>query len=241
MIRKSYLILLFTLSMSMIATAQSLPSISPSLTAVDATGKEESGTSFTGSAPIEVHFYGGVEHADGWTAHYEWRFYHEDDLTEPYLVRNNEEETTFTFTEAGTHYVMLYATFTQGSDVQEYTEEYWATATPLTISASESKLEMPNAFSPNNDKRNDLYKPKDGYQSIVEFHGYIYNRWGQLLFEWTDPSTGWDGTHNGHPVKEGVYFCLVKARGADGRVFNIRRDVNLLRGFRENTSTAVTE
>ena len=100
---------------------------------------------------------------------------------------------------------------------------------------------MPNAFSPNDDKRNDLYKPKDGYQSIVEFHGYIYNRWGQLLFEWTDPSTGWDGTHNGHPVKEGVYFCLVKARGADGRVFNIRRDVNLLRGFRENTSTAVTE
>ena len=49
-----------------------------------------------------------------------------------------------------------------------------------------SSLLMPNAFSPNGDGINDIYKPKDGYRNIEEFHAYIYNRWGQKLYEWTD-------------------------------------------------------
>ena len=72
----------------------------------------------------------------------------------------------------------------------------------------------------------------------VEFHGYIFNRWGQKLFEWTDVSQTWDGTYNGSPCKDGVYFVLVKARGADGKEYNIRRDVNLIRNYNETTSTS---
>ena len=131
--------------------------------------------------------------------------------------------------------MVLYAIFTRGDDTIEYTDEYWSTADPISVSISESKLEMPNAFSPNGDGINDIYKAKDGYQSLVEFHAYIFNRWGQKLFEWTDPSQGWDGTYNGKDVKQGVYFVLVKAKGADGRTFTIRRDVNLLRGYTEKS------
>ena len=39
-------------------------------------------------------------------------------------------------------------------------------------------------------------------------------------------------------MKEGVYFVLVKAKGADGIEYNIRRDVNLLRGYIESTSSS---
>ena len=98
-----------------------------------------------------------------------------------------------------------------------------------------STLIMPNAFSPNNDKINDVYMVKS-YQNIVEFHAYIFNRWGQKLYELTDLEGGWDGTYRGNDVKQGTYFVLVKAKGADGQTYNIRKDVNLLRGYTEGTS-----
>ena len=88
---------------------------------------------------------------------------------------------------------------------------------------AESKLSFPNAFSPNGDGKNDKFIVKE-CQNIGEFHAYIFNRWGQ------------NGTHNGTPVKEGVYFLLCKAKGTDGRTYNIRKDVNLLRGYNEGTN-----
>jgi gliding motility-associated-like protein len=100
-----------------------------------------------------------------------------------------------------------------------------------------SILVMPNTFTPNNDQINDVYKVKS-YQNIVEFHAYIFNRWGQKLYEWTNLEGGWDGTYRGNNVKQGTYFVLVKAKGADGQDYNIRKDVNLLRGYTEGTSNS---
>ena len=98
-----------------------------------------------------------------------------------------------------------------------------------------SRLIMPNAFSPNHDTINDVYKVKE-HQNIVEFRATIFNRWGQKLYEWSNIEGGWDGTYRGKDVKQGTYFVLVKARGADGQTYTIRKDVNLLRGYTEGTS-----
>ena len=112
----------------------------------------------------------------------------------------------------------------------------------MLITITESQLEMPNAFSPNDDGINDVYRAKqDKYKSIVEFHAYIFNRHGQKLYEWTDITKGWDGKYNGSPVKDGVYFVYVKARGADGVEYNIRRDVNLIRDHNQTTSSSSNE
>ena len=216
--------------------AQQMPSINPTGTFTPSTGEaSEDVTSFQGSAPIVAHFKANAENTNGWTTYYEWRFTKEGENS-PYLVRY-EQDTEYTFTSAGTHRIILYAIFTQGTDTVAFTKEYWAENVPITVSISESKLEFPNAFSPNGDGINDIYKAKDGFQSITDFHAYIYNRWGQLLYEWTNPSEGWDGKYKGQDVKQGVYFCLVKAKGADGRTFNIKRDVNLLRGYTEGTNS----
>lgn len=40
----------------------------------------------------------------------------------------------------------------------------------------------------------------------------------------------------GKDVAQGVYFVLVKAKGADGKEYNIKRDVNLLRGYTEGVT-----
>lgn len=197
--------------------------------------EEEEAESFSGSAPMTATFYANPENTDGWTEYYEWRFTYEGNDS-PYLIRY-EEDTSYTFTASGTTNVVLYAIFTNDTGSVEYTEDYWSYTTPITVSISESKLEFPNAFSPNSDGINDIYKAKDGYQSIVEFKAAIYNRWGQKLYEWTDISGGWDGTYHGKAVAQGTYFVHVSAKGADGRKFNIKRDVNLLRGYTEDTST----
>ena len=106
---------------------------------------------------------------------------------------------------------------------QEVDEEYG------NISGEASQLTFPNAFSPNGDGNNDLYQAKT-CQNIVEFRATIINRWGHKLYEWSDPAGGWDGTSGGRNVADGVYFVIVKAKGADGKDYHIRKDVNLLRG-----------
>lgn len=214
---------------------ENMPAISPTATITTATGETQEVTEYSGSAPLQVHFATNVENPEGYEAYYEWRFYKEGtSIEEPYLVRH-EEETDFTFNEAGGHCIALIAYFMNGNDtIVKYDTDYWMDATPIRISISTSKLDFPNAFSPNGDGMNDIYRAKTDYQSIVEFKAVIYNRWGQKLYEWNNPAGGWDGTYKGNPVKQGVYYVQVTAKGADGRRFNIKKDVNLLRTF-DNT------
>jgi len=231
-------LLLLVLCTALQAYADEVPTIDPQATFTTDEG-EETGTSYSGSAPLTVVFHANAENVGMYTPHYEWRFTKEGE-TQPYLVRY-EEETEYTFTEAGSHRIVLYATFINGNDTVAYTKDYWQDAQPITIQISESKLEMPNAFSPNGDGINDIYRAKNNYQSIVEFDAYIFNRWGQKIYEWHDPAGGWDGKFNGKDVKQGVYFVLVKAKGADGRKYNIKKDVNLLRGYTESNGVNSVE
>lgn len=231
-------LLLLVLCTTLQAYADEVPTIDPQATFTTDEG-EETGTSYSGSAPLTVVFHANAENVGMYTPHYEWRFTKEGE-TQPYLVRY-EEETEYTFTEAGSHRIVLYATFINGNDTVAYTKDYWQDAQPITIQISESKLEMPNAFSPNGDGINDIYRAKNSYQSIVEFDAYIFNRWGHKIYEWHDPAGGWDGKFNGKDVKQGVYFVLVKAKGADGRKYNIKKDVNLLRGYTESNGVNPTE
>lgn len=219
-------------------TYDEIPTISPTATYVTDEGEEEN-SNMSGNAPLVGRFQANPQNVGEYSANYEWRFTIDGEST-PYLTRY-EENTEYTFTKAGTHNIVVYATFINGNDTIAYTQEYWDEIGPMRVTISESKLEMPNAFSPNGDGINDIYKAKDGYQSIIKFHAYIFNRWGQKLYEWDDPAGGWDGKYNGKDVKQGVYFVLVKAKGADGRTFNIRRDVNLLRGYTEESGTSTTE
>ena len=69
---------------------------------------------------------------------------------------------------------------------------------------TESRLEMPNAFSPNGDGINDIYQAKSNYENIVSFRATILNRKGQRLYEWSEITGGWDGSSGGHPAKDGV-------------------------------------
>ena len=210
------LLIVFAMFVSLSASAQS---VEISAIYIDDSGVEtETRNDFSGQAPLSVSFRANPQDMEGLDPTYEWHFRMEGEGKD--MMVRYEENTDYTFTKAVKTYVTLYANL--GNEERD--------SSRICVTISESKLLMPNAFTPNGDTHNDVYKAKE-YQSIVEFHAYIFNRWGQKLFEWTNPAEGWDGNYNGSPVKEGVYFVVVKARGADGIVYNIRKDVNLLRGF----------
>jgi gliding motility-associated-like protein len=67
---------------------------------------------------------------------------------------------------------------------------------------------MPTAFSPNGDGKNDVFKAKL-QDDITEFRLAVYGRWGQLIFETTDPETGWDGKQKGLNLAPGTYVWVV--------------------------------
>ena len=218
------LLTVFAMFVSLSASAQS---VEISAIYIDDSGVEtETRNDFSGQAPLSVSFRANPQDMEGLDPTYEWHFRMEGEGKD--MMVRYEENTDYTFTAAGTTLVTLKVSLNSGESMLD--------SIVFTVTISESKLAFPNAFSPNGDEDNPIFKAKE-YQSLVEFHAYIFNRWGQKLFEWTDPSKGWDGTYKGKDVKEGVYFLLCRAKGADGREYNIRKDVNLLRGFLEDGST----
>lgn len=230
------LLLLFLTSLSVVLRAaddEEYPTVSPVMIYIDEDGQEvEDATSYSGGAPFAVRFEARPEHLGRYEARYEWRFLTDGSAT-PYLTRF-EENTEYRFLESGTSYVNLYVTFSADGDTLEYEMDE-----PFVINIAESKLEVPNAFTPNGDGINDVFRVKEGYESIVEFHAAVFSRSGRKLYEWDDPADGWDGTMNGkggHQAPDGAYYLIINARGADGLKYNYKKTINLLRGYKEGTT-----
>jgi gliding motility-associated-like protein len=88
-------------------------------------------------------------------------------------------------------------------------------------------LFVPNAFTPNSDGKNDIFKV---YAEFVEyFHMLIYDRWGKLTYEFKHPEDSWDGTTNGAPCPEDVYVYFLEARGFLGEKIQRKGTIMLLR------------
>jgi gliding motility-associated-like protein len=88
---------------------------------------------------------------------------------------------------------------------------------------------LPNAFSPNGDGKNDVFRMVTrGNQEISSF--IVVNRWGIVLFETADQHEGWDGTYKGEAQDIGTYKYYLKYKCADSKeMTEMKGDVILLR------------
>ncbi len=87
---------------------------------------------------------------------------------------------------------------------------------------------LPNAFSPNGDGLNDVFKIENlRFDKLTEFR--VFNRYGQMVFETLNPKKGWDGTFNGKPAATDVYFYVVRLTLPDGKERAFKGEVTLLR------------
>lgn len=167
-----------------------------------------------GSAPADISF--SAYTSEG-VLHYEWQMSRDQDFDNP-EYRFYQKDLDYTFTEEGTYYLRFIGSNSDGS-CETFGDTY-------TVSIGASALECPNAFSPNGDGVNDVWKVS--YRSLLDFHCEIFNRNGQRIYGFDDPSDGWDGTWHGKTVKPGVYYYVITATGSDGKNYKKSGDINII-------------
>ena len=77
----------------------------------------------------------------------------------------------------------------------------------ITIEECNSEIWIPNVFTPNGDGYNDTFYPV--YTNIDKLTMYVYNRWGNQIFEGSGKAAVWDGTYMGKKCPDGVYYYLI--------------------------------
>ncbi len=90
------------------------------------------------------------------------------------------------------------------------------------------ELIVPNAFSPNGDGHNDVFRVKN--PGLVKlFDMQVFDRWGQLVFSTKDPFQGWTGTAGAQPSTAGVYVWSIHYTDVTGKQNDRRGTVILVR------------
>ncbi|MDD2963502.1 MAG: PKD domain-containing protein [Bacteroidales bacterium] len=122
--------------------------------------------------------------------------------------------------DTGHYVVRLYAT-----------DQFGCTGTDSTLAYifPEKVYWLPSAFSPNGDGRNEELRLIGRYFRINEFYMGVFNRYGALIFETTDPDGFWDGSVNGDPAPSAVYIVKISVRGLYGEKAEETYPVMLIR------------
>ncbi|HND87028.1 MAG TPA: gliding motility-associated C-terminal domain-containing protein [Saprospiraceae bacterium] len=100
------------------------------------------------------------------------------------------------------------------------------------------RYELPNVFTPNGDGKNDRYTPFPNWRFVERVDMQIFNRWGNLVFQTTDPALNWTGVNlDGKELADGTYLyvCRVYEKRVGGTL--LRPDalsgyIELIRGDR---------
>ncbi|HEU4717251.1 MAG TPA: gliding motility-associated C-terminal domain-containing protein, partial [Bacteroidia bacterium] len=88
---------------------------------------------------------------------------------------------------------------------------------------------IPNVFTPNGDGTNDVFKITNTGMSSL--HCEVYDRWGNLVYEWNDPTGFWDGkVKSGNEAVDGVYYYVVDMADFTGKNYNETGFVHLIKG-----------
>ena len=178
---------------------------------------------FQASAPLDVQFRAN---ATPNAEFFLWRIYRGSQL----LAQRTDENHRYEFQIPGTYRVVCYAGNPHcpcDDGVYLLDCPYKDSVEVSTFTITVSRLAVPNVFTPDGNGFNDEFRVL--YRSLESFQCKVYNRWGKLVYEWSDPAKGWDGYINGRPAAEGAYYYVIRAKGTDGVIYKKSGDINLLR------------
>ena len=72
-----------------------------------------------------------------------------------------------------------------------------------------SKIFIPTAFSPNNDGTNEYFEVFGNTKTFLSFEIFVYNKWGQIIYQSADKNFKWDGKFKGKAIPKGIYSYLI--------------------------------
>ena len=116
-----------------------------------------------------------------------------------YYLWNTGEITEAIQIDSMGHYVVEVISY-EGCKSSDAVQILWGGGTPFYL---------PNAFTPNGDGLNDIFKAVPKYDYISKYQLSIYNRWGQQIFECNDIDCGWDGNYKGKASPNGAYIYKI--------------------------------
>lgn len=133
-----------------------------------------------------------------------------------------EQNPTFTFRDTGFQEILLIVTSEDGC--QDSLIQLIDVAPIFTYY-------MPNAFTPNDDSKNDIFKGVGFFEGYKSFNLQVWNRWGEHIFESDDPLIGWNGRKNntGRLSQPGVYLYFVDIVGPRGEPLSFEGYITLIR------------
>jgi len=99
----------------------------------------------------------------------------------------------------------------------------------LACAIQTAKVYVPNAFSPNNDGVNDIFRPYLQFGTPLAYSLRIFDRWGGLVFESQDYGQGWDGLRGTEPLNIGAYAFQLRIEQADGTLIERSGEIYLVR------------
>ncbi|CAN5859553.1 hypothetical protein BH11BAC7_BH11BAC7_28800 [soil metagenome] len=132
------------------------------------------------------------------------------------------QDPTFIYPDTGLFTVMLVVTTANGSCPD--------TAYATVLISPELLIWIPNAFTPNNDLRNDIFLPVFSDPSyVISYNMMVFDRWGNLVFITENPYAGWDGKTKGARAEIDTYAFRINVTGTDGIAHRYVGHVNLIR------------
>ena len=123
------------------------------------------------------------------------------------------------YPDTGTFYYAVHVTSAFGCEGDD-TMKVWV--------VNQAAFYVPNAFTPNGDGKNDIFRPVSiGYRSLKYFR--VYNRFGEEVYYSQTITDGWDGTYKHKPCDMGTYFWQISYVDRFGRDGYMKGDVTLVK------------
>lgn len=163
------------------------------------------------SYAFNASYFGGIQTILGATANTGFEFDHWELINHTVTPNDTVDTVTVSFTQSDS----VVAVFRV---IQE--------PPPPVVALPGEEVGVPSGFSPNGDANNDILYVVG---TVTQLDFTIYNRWGQMVFQSSDPAIGWDGKFNGQMLNAGVFAYVLNGKDINGNTVSKRGNVTLVK------------